>query len=76
MKELVLMRECPLGSLMLAVHKLCVIGQTFIVTDVLVQRVSVMSCMKRAEKILLAMKDSDISSLMKVTCGVWIQFFL
>lgn len=75
MKELVLMRERPLGPLMLAVHKLCVIGQTFIVTDVLVQRISVVSCMKRAERILLAMKDKGISSLMKVTPGVGRHFF-
>lgn len=43
MKELVFVRERPLGPLMVAVHKLCVIGQAFIVTDVLVQGVSIVS---------------------------------
>ena len=47
MKELVFMRERPLGPLMVAVNKLCVIGQAFIVTDVLVQGVSIVSCVER-----------------------------
>lgn len=50
------MRERPLGPLMLAVHKLCVIGQALIVTDVLVQRISVVSCVERTEKLLLSAK--------------------
>lgn len=36
MKKPVFMRERPLGPLMFAVHKLCVIREAFIVTDVLV----------------------------------------
>ena len=43
MKELVFVRERPLGPLMVAVHKLCVIGQAFIVTDVLVQGVPIVA---------------------------------
>lgn len=53
MQVLVFMRECPLGPLMLAVHKLCVIGQAFIVADVLVQGVSIVSCVKRTKEHLL-----------------------
>lgn len=56
MKKLVFMRECPLGPLMLAMHKLCVVGQAFIVTDVLVQRISVVSCAERTEERLLSAK--------------------
>lgn len=50
MEELVLVSQRPLGPLMLAVHQLCVIGQALIVKDVLVQRVSVVSCVKRTEE--------------------------
>lgn len=53
MQVLVFMRECPLGPLMLAVHKLCVIGQAFIVADVLVQGISIVSCVKRTKEHLL-----------------------
>lgn len=59
------MRECPLGPLMLAVHKLCVVGQAFIVTDVLVQGISVVSCLKRTEDLLLQTKHKGYSSRMK-----------
>ncbi len=57
MQKLVFMRERPLGPLMLAVHKLCVIGQAFIVTDVLVQGVSIVSCVKRKEELQCQQKQ-------------------
>ena len=41
MKELVLVGDRPLGSLMFAVKQVCVIGQTFIVTDVFIQGVPI-----------------------------------
>lgn len=47
------MGECPLDPLMCAANKLCVVGQAFIVTDVLVQRIPVVSCMKGTEAHLL-----------------------
>lgn len=47
------MRERPLGPLMIAVHKLCVVGQAFIVTDVFIQGISIVSCVERTEKLLL-----------------------
>lgn len=50
MKELVFVRERPLGPLMLAVHKLCVVGQAFIVTDVLVQGIPIVSCVRKEEE--------------------------
>lgn len=53
MEKLVLVSQRPLGPLMLAVHQLCVIGQALIVKDVLVQRVSVVPCVKRTEERLL-----------------------
>lgn len=49
MKKLVFVSQRPLGPLMLAVHQLRVIGQALIVKDVLVQRISVVSCVKRTE---------------------------
>lgn len=57
------MRERPLGPLMLAVHKLCVVGQAFIVTDVLVQRISIVACVKRREKLLSSAKTRKIQAL-------------
>lgn len=54
MKKLVFVSQRPLGPLMLAVHQLCVIGQALIVKDVLVQRISVVSCVKRTEEWLLS----------------------
>lgn len=62
MKELVFRRERPLGPLMVAVHKLCVVGQAFIVTDVLVQGISIMSCVKRTEKLRLSAKTREINT--------------
>lgn len=56
MKKLVFMRERPLSPLMVAVHKLCVVGQAFIVTDVLVQGISIVSCVKRTEELMLSAK--------------------
>lgn len=53
MKELVLMRKTPLDPLMLAVNSLCVVGQAFIVTDVLVQRIPIMSCVGKQTEGLL-----------------------
>lgn len=49
MKELVFVRERPLGPLVLAVHELRVVGQALIVTDVLVQGISIVSCVKRTK---------------------------
>lgn len=45
------MRDGSLGPLVVAVHQLCVVGKAFIVTDVLVQGVSVVSCVKRTSAI-------------------------
>lgn len=56
MEELVFVGKRPLGPLMLAVHELCVVGQALIVTDVLVQRISVVSCVERTQKLLLSAK--------------------
>lgn len=50
MEELVFVGERPLGPLVLAVHQLRVIGQALIVKDVLVQRIPVVSCVKRTEE--------------------------
>lgn len=43
MKELVFVGERPLGSLMFAVKQVCVIRQTFIVADVFIQGVSIIT---------------------------------
>jgi len=53
MKKLVFVRECPLDPLMLAVYKLCVVGQAFIVADILVQRIPIVSWEERTEEHLL-----------------------
>lgn len=59
------MRERSLGPLMVTVHKLRVVGQAFIVTDVLVQGISIVSCVKRTEELLLSAKTRKNTSLIK-----------
>lgn len=71
MQVLVFMRECPLGPLMLAVHKLCVIGQAFIVADVLVQGISIVSCVKRTKEHLL--KKGMCACLFFFPSNIYIQ---
>lgn len=71
MQVLVFMRECPLGPLMLAVHKLCVIGQAFIVADVLVQGISIVSCVKRMKEHLL--KKGMCAYLFSPPSNIYIQ---
>lgn len=61
------MRECPLGPLMLAVHKLCVIGQALIVKDVLVQLISIVSYVKRTEECLLSAKTETMQVFLNIT---------
>lgn len=51
MKKLVFVRERPLGPLVVVVNELCVVGEAFIVADVLVQRIPIVSCMERKEKL-------------------------
>lgn len=45
-KEAVLMRDRSLGSLMSVVHQVCVVGQSLIVANVLVQRVAIVPCVR------------------------------
>lgn len=50
MKELLLVRKCPFDPLVLGVHKLCVIGQALVVTDISVERISVVSCVGKKKE--------------------------
>jgi hypothetical protein len=57
LQDLVLVGDGPLGSLVVAVQGLGVVGQALIVADVLVQRVSMLTCRNRGEKgLLMALK--------------------
>lgn len=53
LQDLVLVGDGPLGSLVVAVQGLSVVGQALIVVDVLVQRVSILTCRNRGENRLL-----------------------
>lgn len=50
MEELLLVRKRPFDPLVLGVHKLCVVRQALVVTDISVERIPVVSCVgRRAE---------------------------
>lgn len=51
MEELLLVRKCPFDPLVLGVHNLRVVGQALVVTDIFVERISVVSCAERREEV-------------------------
>lgn len=60
MEELLLVRKCPFDPLVLGVHKLRVVGQALVVTDVSVEGVSVVSCAEgRAETPVISGKQTS-----------------
>lgn len=60
MEELLLVRKCPFDPLVLSVHDLRVVGQALVVTDVSVERVSVVSCEERgAEALVISGKQAS-----------------
>lgn len=66
MEELLFVRKCPFDPLVLGVHKLRVVGQALVVTDISVERIFVVSCVERREEIpVVSKKNKPVES--KVT---------
>lgn len=67
MEELLFVRKCPFDPLVLGVHKLRVVGQALVVTDVSVERISVVSCVERRAETPVISEKQTSEKLLTVT---------
>lgn len=69
MEELLLVRKCPFDPLVLGVHKLRVVGQALVVTNVSVERISVVSCAERRGETPV-ISDTQTSERLQTNTGI------